>query len=97
MDPTRGSLLQTTLHVPGYENCQIKSLKMGVPTMAQWVQNLTVVAQLSVGRQVQSQAQYSGLKATVLLTGCFQREILIATILVSLEYMPVKFSLNITQ
>ena len=34
----------------------------GVPTVAQWVKNLSAVARVSVEVQVPSPAQYSGLK-----------------------------------
>ena len=35
---------------------------MGVPTVAQWIKNLTAAAQVAVEAQVQSPAQHSGLK-----------------------------------
>ena len=35
---------------------------MGVPTVAQWVKNLTTVAQVAAEVQVQSPAQGNGLK-----------------------------------
>ena len=43
----------------------IKSF-MGVPTIAQWVKNLTAVAQVTAEVQVQSLVWHSGLKDVVL-------------------------------
>ena len=43
-------------------HCEFKNVFSGVPTVAQWVKNLSAVARVSVEVQVPSPAQYSGLK-----------------------------------
>lgn len=43
----------------------LKKINLGVPTMAQWVENLTAVAWIALEIQVQSLAQYNELKDLV--------------------------------
>ena len=43
-----------------------KKNELGVPIVVQWIKNLTAMAWISAEAQVQSPAQYSGLKDLVL-------------------------------
>ena len=48
-------------------NNVILKIKIGVPTVVQWVKNLTTVAPITAEVRVQSLAQHGGLKDLVLL------------------------------